>query len=148
MKIAYLCCKYDDIARMVHLDISDFDNIYSPPTVRFDERYVIKELEKVDYTIFLISKEDIIIDKKALKRLKFLKERVKKLFAIIPSDKRIRALENSKNVKFIRYKTKDELIDYILSMIKKKSLFYYYNLVLLFILLKLIERRFYEIKRW
>jgi len=122
MSIAYLYSKYDELAELIKSRFLDFDDIvYCPPTIRFSEEIVLKKLKKIKYAIFLISKFNVSIDTKTLKRLKFLKENAKKIFVIIPHNKKIEMLEDSKNVKFIRYKKLDDLIDYSLALLKKKK---------------------------
>ena len=136
MSIAYLYSKYDEIAELVKSHILNFDDIvYCPPTVRFSEEIVLRKLKKIKYAIFLISKFNVSIDTKTLGRLKFLKENAKKIFVIIPYNKRIEMLEDSKNVEFVRYKTVDNLIDYFLALLKKKNFNSLYNLVLSYTLL-------------
>jgi hypothetical protein len=136
--VAYLYPKYDNIAELIKFRFLNFDDIvYCPPTVRFNEEIVLKKLKKAKYVIFLISKSNVSIDTKTLKRLKFLKENAKKIFVIAPHNKKIEMLEDSKNVEFIRYKKLNDLIDCFLNLLKRKNFNSLYNLVLLYTLLVL-----------
>jgi hypothetical protein len=138
MSVAYIYSKYDEIAELIKSRFLNFDDIvYCPPTIRFSEEIVLKKLEKIKYAIFVISKFNVSIDTKTLKRLKFLKENVKKIFVIAPHNKKIEMLEDSKNVEFIRYKKSNDLIDCFLNLLKRKNFNSLHNLVLLYTLLVL-----------
>jgi hypothetical protein len=144
MSIAYLYSKYDEIAELIksRLVLNFDDIVYCPPTIKFSEEIVLKKLEKIKYAIFLISRFNVSIDTKTLRRLKFLKENARKIFVIIPHNKKIEMLEDSKNVEFIRYKKLDDLIDYFLALLKKKNFNFLHNLVLSYALLMFYYEKF------
>jgi hypothetical protein len=85
--VALMYPKEDYIAKDVAMSISlNFDWVYEVPKWRRKETVVQKKLEKVKYAIFIAFDPRSELDRTTEKDIKFLLERGKKIFVIIPEN--------------------------------------------------------------
>ncbi len=105
--IAVLYPRDDKLAMEVAIKTGlDYNNVYVAPTYRISEKRVLSELEKAEYGIMLIFDPKVKIDEKTRKRFDFLKERVKKMFVIIPDVLKTNVKANGK-IEFVDFRGND-----------------------------------------
>ncbi|MEO0189296.1 MAG: hypothetical protein ABIL17_08515 [candidate division WOR-3 bacterium] len=122
--IVVLYPKDDKLAMKVAIKTGlDYDNVYVAPTYRISEKRVLSELEKAEYGIMLIFDPKVKIDEKTLKRYNFLKERVKKMFVIIPDVLKTSVKANGK-VEFVDFRSNDydDLISKLNALVNRLNL--------------------------
>ncbi|MEO0187241.1 MAG: hypothetical protein ABIL26_06430 [candidate division WOR-3 bacterium] len=105
--IAVLYPRDDKLAMEIAIKVGlDYDNVYVAPTYRIREKNVLSELEKAEYGIMLIFDPKVGIDEKTNKRFNFLKDRVKKMFVIIPDVLKTNVKANGK-IEFVDFRSND-----------------------------------------
>jgi vacuolar-type H+-ATPase subunit F/Vma7 len=102
--IAIIYPKYDELAREIAVKTGlNYDNVYVAPTYRISEKEVLKDLQKANYGIMIVFDPTVQIDEKTKRRYMFLKNRVKEMLVLIPSNKRLN--ETNERIKVLKYKS-------------------------------------------